>query len=112
MNVARSFNNWRKYRQTITELGRMSTRDQCRSRRCWQVNRAIPPHSECFNARFAGVFVWFENEGTSLGVSDSEAALSPDVPHSSRLLSRFRAGWEIGKGRVRDKRVGARYLRS
>jgi branched-chain amino acid aminotransferase len=25
MNVARSFNNWRKYRQTINELGRMST---------------------------------------------------------------------------------------
>lgn len=27
MNVARSFNNWRKYRQTITELGRMTTRE-------------------------------------------------------------------------------------
>ncbi len=27
MNVARSFNNWRKYRQTVTELGRMSARD-------------------------------------------------------------------------------------
>ena len=27
MNVARSFNNWRKYRQTINELGRMSTRE-------------------------------------------------------------------------------------
>ncbi|MCM2450407.1 DUF1127 domain-containing protein [Agrobacterium vitis] len=27
MNVARSFNNWRKYRQTVTELGRMSTRE-------------------------------------------------------------------------------------
>jgi uncharacterized protein YjiS (DUF1127 family) len=26
MNVARSFNNWRKYRQTVTELGRMSNR--------------------------------------------------------------------------------------
>ncbi|MBB3964843.1 MULTISPECIES: DUF1127 domain-containing protein [Rhizobium] len=26
MNVARSFNNWRKYRQTINELGRMSNR--------------------------------------------------------------------------------------
>jgi uncharacterized protein YjiS (DUF1127 family) len=26
MNVARSFNNWRKYRQTVTELGRMSSR--------------------------------------------------------------------------------------
>ncbi|MBN7806489.1 DUF1127 domain-containing protein [Agrobacterium rosae] len=25
-NVARSFNNWRKYRQTVTELGRMSSR--------------------------------------------------------------------------------------
>ena len=27
MNVARSFNNWRKYRQTVTELGRMGTRE-------------------------------------------------------------------------------------
>jgi uncharacterized protein YjiS (DUF1127 family) len=27
MNVARSFNNWRKYRQTVTELGRMSARE-------------------------------------------------------------------------------------
>ncbi len=27
MNVARSFNNWRKYRQTVTELGRMSSRE-------------------------------------------------------------------------------------
>ncbi len=27
MNVARSFNNWRKYRQTVSELGRMSNRD-------------------------------------------------------------------------------------
>jgi uncharacterized protein YjiS (DUF1127 family) len=27
MNVARSFNNWRKYRQTVNELGRMSTRE-------------------------------------------------------------------------------------
>jgi uncharacterized protein YjiS (DUF1127 family) len=27
MNVARSFNNWRKCRQTVTELGRMSSRD-------------------------------------------------------------------------------------
>jgi len=27
MNVARSFNNWRKYRQTINELDRMSTRE-------------------------------------------------------------------------------------
>ncbi len=27
MNVARSFNNWRKFRQTITELGRMSARE-------------------------------------------------------------------------------------
>lgn len=25
MNVARSFNNWRKYRQTVSELGRMTT---------------------------------------------------------------------------------------
>ncbi|WP_311273151.1 MULTISPECIES: DUF1127 domain-containing protein [unclassified Rhizobium] len=27
MNVARSFNNWRKYRQTVSELGRMSLRE-------------------------------------------------------------------------------------
>jgi uncharacterized protein YjiS (DUF1127 family) len=27
MNVVRSFNNWRKYRQTVAELGRMSTRE-------------------------------------------------------------------------------------
>ncbi|MDM9620261.1 MULTISPECIES: DUF1127 domain-containing protein [unclassified Rhizobium] len=27
MNVARTFNNWRKYRQTVSELGRMSTRE-------------------------------------------------------------------------------------
>ena len=27
MNVTRSFNNWRKYRQTLAELGRMSTRE-------------------------------------------------------------------------------------
>ncbi len=27
MNVARSFNNWRKYRQTVAELGRMSSRE-------------------------------------------------------------------------------------
>ncbi|EHS53181.1 protein of unknown function DUF1127 [Rhizobium sp. PDO1-076] len=27
MNVARSFNNWRKYRQTVDELGRMSSRE-------------------------------------------------------------------------------------
>ncbi|MBD8689814.1 MULTISPECIES: DUF1127 domain-containing protein [unclassified Rhizobium] len=27
MNVARSFNNWRKYRQTVSELGRMSSRE-------------------------------------------------------------------------------------
>jgi len=26
MNVARSFNNWRKFRQTVNELGRMSNR--------------------------------------------------------------------------------------
>ena len=24
MNVARSFNNWRKYRQAVTELGRLT----------------------------------------------------------------------------------------
>ena len=27
MNVTRSFNNWRKYRQTCNELGRMSDRE-------------------------------------------------------------------------------------
>jgi uncharacterized protein YjiS (DUF1127 family) len=27
VNVARSFNNWRKFRQTVTELGRMSSRE-------------------------------------------------------------------------------------
>jgi uncharacterized protein YjiS (DUF1127 family) len=27
MNMARSFNNWRKYRQTINELDRMSARE-------------------------------------------------------------------------------------
>ncbi|MBB6181773.1 DUF1127 domain-containing protein [Pseudorhizobium flavum] len=27
MNVARSFNNWRKYRETVNELGRMSSRE-------------------------------------------------------------------------------------
>ncbi|MGL3608004.1 DUF1127 domain-containing protein [Rhizobium sp. G187] len=27
MNVARSFNAWRKYRQTVLELDRMSTRE-------------------------------------------------------------------------------------
>jgi uncharacterized protein YjiS (DUF1127 family) len=27
MNITRSFNNWRKYRQTVTELGRMSNRE-------------------------------------------------------------------------------------
>ncbi|WP_163363805.1 DUF1127 domain-containing protein, partial [Enterobacter cloacae] len=27
MNVARSFNNWLKFRQTVTELGRMSSRE-------------------------------------------------------------------------------------
>ncbi|MBP1850389.1 DUF1127 domain-containing protein [Rhizobium halophytocola] len=26
MNVARTLNNWRKYRQTVNELGRMSNR--------------------------------------------------------------------------------------
>jgi len=26
MNIARSFSNWRKYRQTVSELGRMSNR--------------------------------------------------------------------------------------
>ncbi|EJN02072.1 DUF1127 domain-containing protein [Phyllobacterium sp. YR531] len=27
MNVARSFNNWLKFRQTVTELDRMSSRE-------------------------------------------------------------------------------------
>jgi uncharacterized protein YjiS (DUF1127 family) len=27
MNLTRSFNNWRKYRQTVNELGRMTTRE-------------------------------------------------------------------------------------
>lgn len=27
MSMARSFNAWRKYRQTVAELGRMSTRE-------------------------------------------------------------------------------------
>jgi uncharacterized protein YjiS (DUF1127 family) len=27
MNVTRSFNNWRKYRRTVTELSRMSSRE-------------------------------------------------------------------------------------
>jgi len=27
MNVARSLNNWRKFRQTVTEFGRMSSRE-------------------------------------------------------------------------------------
>jgi uncharacterized protein YjiS (DUF1127 family) len=27
MNFSRSFNNWRKYRQTVTELGRMTNRE-------------------------------------------------------------------------------------
>ncbi|MCP8894766.1 DUF1127 domain-containing protein [Shinella daejeonensis] len=27
MNMARSFNNWRKYRQTVAELSRMSARE-------------------------------------------------------------------------------------
>ena len=27
MNVARSFNNWRRYRQTVNELARMSSRE-------------------------------------------------------------------------------------
>ncbi|RWX77291.1 DUF1127 domain-containing protein [Neorhizobium lilium] len=27
MNVARTFSNWRKYRQTVTELGRMTPRE-------------------------------------------------------------------------------------
>jgi uncharacterized protein YjiS (DUF1127 family) len=27
MNVTRSFNNWRKYRQAVSELGRMTSRE-------------------------------------------------------------------------------------
>ncbi|TKT46694.1 DUF1127 domain-containing protein [Rhizobium sp. LC145] len=27
MNIARSFNNWRKYRETVSELGRMTDRE-------------------------------------------------------------------------------------
>lgn len=27
MSIARSFSNWRKYRQTVNELGRMSNRE-------------------------------------------------------------------------------------
>ena len=27
MNVARSFNNWMKFRQTVAELGRMTSRE-------------------------------------------------------------------------------------
>ena len=27
MNIARTINNWRKYRQTVNELGRMSSRE-------------------------------------------------------------------------------------
>lgn len=27
MNLSRSFSNWRKYRQTVSELGRMSARE-------------------------------------------------------------------------------------
>ena len=27
MNITRSYNNWRKYRQTVSELGRMTTRE-------------------------------------------------------------------------------------
>ena len=27
MNITRSYNNWRKYRQTVNELGRMSNRE-------------------------------------------------------------------------------------
>ncbi|UXN66580.1 DUF1127 domain-containing protein (plasmid) [Phyllobacterium sp. A18/5-2] len=27
MNIARSFNTWRKYRQAVTELGRMTSRE-------------------------------------------------------------------------------------
>lgn len=27
MNVARALNNWRQYRQTVSELGRMSNRE-------------------------------------------------------------------------------------
>ena len=28
MNMARSFNNWRKYRQTVNELARLSGRER------------------------------------------------------------------------------------
>ncbi|OHV81700.1 DUF1127 domain-containing protein [Rhizobium sp. LCM 4573] len=27
MNIARTFNNWRKYRETVSELGRMTDRE-------------------------------------------------------------------------------------
>lgn len=27
MNIARAYNNWVKYRQTVTELGRMTNRE-------------------------------------------------------------------------------------
>lgn len=27
MSIARTFNNWRKYRETVAELGRMSSRE-------------------------------------------------------------------------------------
>ncbi|WJH39859.1 DUF1127 domain-containing protein [Aliirhizobium terrae] len=27
MNIANKFNNWRKYRETVTELGRMTDRE-------------------------------------------------------------------------------------
>lgn len=27
MNIAKKLNNWRKYRETVTELGRMSDRE-------------------------------------------------------------------------------------
>ncbi len=27
MNITRSYNNWRKYRQTVNELNRMSSRE-------------------------------------------------------------------------------------
>jgi len=27
MNIARAYNTWRKYRQTVNELGRMSNRE-------------------------------------------------------------------------------------
>jgi uncharacterized protein YjiS (DUF1127 family) len=27
MNIARTYNNWVKYRQTVTELGRMTNRE-------------------------------------------------------------------------------------